>query len=64
MLEGDLLAVPQAEDGPDRDRGPSFPASSQVIATNYVNDKPVETADIIVPADRYSVYYRIPIPDR
>jgi GntR family transcriptional regulator len=31
--------------------------------TYYVNEKPVETADIIIPADRYSVYYRIPIPD-
>ena len=25
MLEGDLLAVPQAEDGPDRDRGVFLP---------------------------------------
>jgi GntR family transcriptional regulator len=31
--------------------------------TYYVNEKPVETADMIIPADRYSVYYRIPIPD-
>jgi len=31
--------------------------------TYYVNDTPVETADIIIPADRYILHYRIPIPD-
>jgi DNA-binding GntR family transcriptional regulator len=31
--------------------------------TYYVRDKPVETAGIIIPADRYSLHYRIPIPD-
>lgn len=30
--------------------------------TYYVEDKPVETADVIVPADRYTLHYRIPIP--
>jgi DNA-binding GntR family transcriptional regulator len=30
--------------------------------TYYVEDRPVETADVIVPADRYTLHYRIPIP--
>jgi GntR family transcriptional regulator len=30
--------------------------------TYYVEDRPVETADVIVPADRYTLHYHIPIP--
>jgi len=31
--------------------------------THYVEDRPVETCDIIFPGDRYELTYTIPIPD-
>lgn len=32
--------------------------------TYYVQDRPVETADIVVSSDRYVLSYRLPIPER
>jgi DNA-binding GntR family transcriptional regulator len=33
-----------------------------IIRTYYVDDRPVETCDIVVAADRYTLSYTIPIP--
>jgi DNA-binding GntR family transcriptional regulator len=32
--------------------------------TYYAQDRPVETADIVVSSDRYVLSYRLPIPER
>lgn len=34
-----------------------------VVRTYYVDERPVETCDIVVAADRYTFSYTIPIPD-
>lgn len=45
----------------------SVPAGVPVLVierTYYVENKPVETADIVVSSDRYTLSYRLPIPPR
>jgi DNA-binding GntR family transcriptional regulator len=34
----------------------------EIVRTYYVEDRPVETCDIVVAADRYTLSYTIPIP--
>ncbi|QFZ74047.1 UTRA domain-containing protein [Streptomyces fagopyri] len=41
--------------------GPGVPVMA-ITRTYYVNDRPVETADIIVAADRYTLTYHVPVP--
>ncbi|WP_329288410.1 GntR family transcriptional regulator [Streptomyces sp. NBC_01455] len=41
--------------------GPGVPVMA-ITRTYYVSDRPVETADIIVAADRYTLTYHVPVP--
>jgi GntR family transcriptional regulator len=34
-----------------------------VVRTMYARGRPVETCDIVIPADRYTLSYRFPVPD-
>jgi GntR family transcriptional regulator len=51
---------------PDEATSLSLAPSTSVFAitrTMYAGDRPVETCDIVVPADRYLLSYRFPVPE-
>jgi len=53
--------APRPHEAEQLDIAPGVPVIT-ILRTYYVDDRPVETCDIVVAADRYTLSYTIPIP--
>lgn len=53
--------APRPHESEQLDIAPGVPVMT-IVRTYFVDDRPVETCDIVVAADRYTLSYTIPIP--
>lgn len=61
VTEEVVARAPRPQESEQLRMAPGVPVIA-IVRTYYVGDRPVETCDIVVAADRYALSYTIPIP--